>query len=143
MFLNGQKLWFYNFSFFFQAGDGYLAGLAARFASELHFEEDDVLHQLEDLRSAATSEWPSIRSVVNPAASNNQRRMSETESHNYANYPGNLEDKSFLPGIYAVSSRVFQRCIDGYILYYKYIWYVDVSATFLALLRLYVLDANA
>ena len=89
--------------FLFQAGDGYLAGLAARFASELHFEEDDVLHQLEDLRSAATSEWPSIRSVVNPAASNNQRRMSETESHNYANYPGNLEDKSFLPGIYAVS----------------------------------------
>ena len=94
-----------------------MAGLAARFASELHFEEDDVLHQLEDLRSAATSEWPSIRSVVNPAASNNQRRMSETESHNYANYPGNLEDKSFLPGIYAVSSSVFQRCIDGYILY--------------------------
>ena len=110
MFLNGhanplnRNYYFTIFCFLFQAGDGYLAGLAARFASELHFEEDDVLHQLEDLRSAATSEWPSIRSVVNPAASNNQRRMSETESHNYANYPGNLEDKSFLPGIYAVSS---------------------------------------
>ena len=109
MFLNGhakpltRNYHFTIFCFLFQAGDGYLAGLAARFASELHFEEDDVLHQLEDLRSAATSEWPSIRSVVNPAASNNQRRMSETESHNYANYPGNLEDKSFLPGIYAVS----------------------------------------
>ena len=86
-----------------QAGDGYLAGLAARYAAELHFDEDDVLHQLEDLRSAATSDWPCIRSV-NPSASNNTRRMSaETESHNYANYPGNLEDKSFLPGIYAVS----------------------------------------
>ena len=87
---------------FLQAGDGYLAGLAARFASELHFDEDDVLHQLEDLRSAATTDWNSIRSV-NPT-SNTTRRMSETESHNYANYPGNLEDKSFLPGIYAVSS---------------------------------------
>ena len=35
----------------FQAGDGYLAGLAARFASEFNLDEDDVLHQLEDLRS--------------------------------------------------------------------------------------------
>ena len=88
---------------FLQAGDGYLAGLAARFASELHFDEDDVLHQLEDLRSAATTDWNSIRSV-NPT-SNTTRRMSETESHNYANYPGNLEDKSlFMPGIYAVST---------------------------------------
>ena len=38
-------------NFIFQAGDGYLAGLAARFASEFNLDEDDVLHQLEDLRS--------------------------------------------------------------------------------------------
>ena len=40
-----------SFNCIFQAGDGYLAGLAARFASEFNLDEDDVLHQLEDLRS--------------------------------------------------------------------------------------------
>ena len=84
-----------------QAGDGYLAGLAARFSSELHLDEEDVLHQLEDLRSVATSDcWTTTRS----------RRLSDTEPHNYANYPTSSgsashhsDDKNFLPGIYAVS----------------------------------------
>ncbi len=96
-------------SLFLQAGDGYLAGLAARFASELNFDEDDVLHQLEDLRSVATSDcWISSSSSQQSARS---RRLSETETHNYANCPtslgtplaGHSEDKNFMPGIYAVS----------------------------------------
>ena len=82
-----------------------MAGLAARFASEFNLDEDDVLHQLEDLRSVATSDcW------VSTASTNTRtRRMSETETHNYANFPGgpgnhiNSDDKNFLPGIYAVS----------------------------------------
>jgi hypothetical protein len=35
---------------FVQAGDDYLSGLAARYASELGTDEVDVLHQLEDFR---------------------------------------------------------------------------------------------
>ena len=92
----------------FQAGDGYLAGLAARFASELNVDEDDVLHQLEDLRSAATSGF-----ATSTQHHQRTRRMSEETSssphHNYANFPGssNLEDKNYMPGIYAVSWETF------------------------------------
>ena len=54
IFCSDDKIEFENdqsFNCIFQAGDGYLAGLAARFASEFNLDEDDVLHQLEDLRS--------------------------------------------------------------------------------------------
>ena len=54
IFCSDDKIEFENdqsFHCIFQAGDGYLAGLAARFASEFNLDEDDVLHQLEDLRS--------------------------------------------------------------------------------------------
>ena len=96
-----------------QAGDGYLAGLAARFASELNVDEDDVLHQLEDLRSAATSGFVSSSSATSSTQHHQRtRRMSEETSsqhHNYANFPGssNLEDKNYMPGIYAVSFFFF------------------------------------
>ena len=90
-----------------------MAGLAARFASELNFDEDDVLHQLEDLRSVASSDcWVSTTTA-------RTRRLSETETHNYANFPGeraglhhNSDDKNFLPGIYAVSSTALKYVID-------------------------------
>ena len=77
--------------------------MAARFSSELNLDEDDVLHQLEDLRSVATSDcWTS-----NSTAVNRTRRLSETETHNYANFPpsslsNHSDEKNFMPGIYAV-----------------------------------------
>ena len=50
------------------------------------------------------------------ATSARARRLSETETHNYANFPGmahgnhmNSDDKNFLPGIYAVSLQMFTR----------------------------------
>ena len=95
-----------NFLFVFQAGDGYLAGLAARFSSELNFDEDDVLHQLEDLRSAATSDCHFFP---------RSRRLSETETHNYANFP---DDKNFSPGIYAVSFK-FSRLFCAFFFYFS------------------------
>lgn len=95
-----------------KAGDGYLAGLAARFSSELNADEDDVLHQLEDLRSAATSDWSragrlNSNGVGGDSSSNERDDISNTPPHNYANYPGNpfaMDDKNFSPGIYASSS---------------------------------------
>lgn len=87
-----------------QAGDGYLAGLAARFSSELNVDEDDVLHQLEDLRSAATSGWTTTRG----RRPSEEAAASVQQQHNYANYPGNPEDKNFMPGIYAVSSTFLE-----------------------------------
>ena len=102
-----------------QAGDGYLAGLAARFSSELNLDEDDVMHQLEDLRSAATSNLASEWSKTTTAASKKQpppvsakptgmrlRRVSseaaasEAGYHNYANM--SADEKDLTPGIYAV-----------------------------------------
>ena len=51
------------------------------------------------------------------ATSARARRLSETETHNYANFPGmahgnhmNSDDKNFLPGIYAVS---LYKCLLG------------------------------
>ena len=61
-------------------------------------------------RSVATSDcW-----APTAATSARARRLSETETHNYANFPGmahgnhmNSDDKNFLPGIYAVSLQMF------------------------------------
>ena len=63
-------------------------------------------------RSVATSDcW-----APTAATSARARRLSETETHNYANFPGmahgnhmNSDDKNFLPGIYAVSLQMFTR----------------------------------
>ena len=63
-------------------------------------------------RSVATSDcW-----APTAASSARARRLSETETHNYANFPGmahgnhmNSDDKNFLPGIYAVSLLMFTR----------------------------------
>ena len=100
-----------------------MAGLAARFASELNVDEDDVLHQLEDLRSAATSGFVSTSATSSTQHHQRTRRMSEETSsqhHNYANFPGssNLEDKNYMPGIYAVSffsiwREVIKHAIDA------------------------------
>ena len=64
-------------------------------------------------RSVATSDcW-----APTAATSARARRLSETETHNYANFPGmahgnhmNSDDKNFLPGIYAVS---LYKCLLG------------------------------
>ena len=95
-----------------------MAGLAARFSAELNFEEDDVLHQLEDLRSAATSGFVTT-SHQQPLRT---RRMSEETSsqllHNYANFPSsNLEDKNYMPGIYAVSFKYTEASKLGVVMF--------------------------
>ena len=79
---------------------------------EEYFFNFSQLRFITIFRSVATSDcW-----APTAATSARARRLSETETHNYANFPGmahgnhmNSDDKNFLPGIYAVSLQMFTR----------------------------------
>jgi len=67
--------------FFVQAGDDYLSGLAARYASELGTDEVDVLHQLDDFRQLLLENSSQII--------NNDSTSSSTKKHHLPNSGAN------------------------------------------------------